>query len=406
MKAFFTARRASLATLALAVPAAMAFPPVIDGLNINSTEYGSALTVQRYDTGFGTDSTPGQFADRAELDAMFVTNDEDNLYIGVSGNLQRNGNCMVVFIDSNGASVGANFLLFKDFGVPVAGLPRYLAGDEGGNSGFDNMIFDLGFAPDFVIGMSGGSPVASETATYQLVNLTTLADNFGPNPLGHTNEVLGLLTQGDPDASGPAGTLGEFLNSDADGILASFDNSETNGVGSGSCGAPGSAVTTFDPLTQTAGFEYSIPLAKLGVSEGDEICVFAAISNENGFISNQILPPPATETNFACIGDRSAGTITFDFGTLSGDQYVCYTLAAPPTCPNPQVGCDRSDLFPAGGDCIVNLGDLGQLLANYQPGVGGKTRAQGDIFPLGGGDGIVDLGDLGQVLSDFNTNCQ
>ncbi len=88
------------------------------------------------------------------------------------------------------------------------------------------------------------------------------------------------------------------------------------------------------------------------------------------------------------------------------DDFIWVLTPEPTGCPNNLPGCDNSDLFPSGGDCIVNLGDLGQLLANYQPGVGGKTRDQGDIFPLSGGDGIVDLGDLGQVLSDFNTNCQ
>ncbi len=79
-----------------------------------------------------------------------------------------------------------------------------------------------------------------------------------------------------------------------------------------------------------------------------------------------------------------------------------------PSCPNNLPGCDNSDIFPAGAeDCIVNLSDLGVVLANFQVGVPGKTRAQGDIFPLGGtGDGIVDLSDLGQVLADFGTNCQ
>ena len=78
-----------------------------------------------------------------------------------------------------------------------------------------------------------------------------------------------------------------------------------------------------------------------------------------------------------------------------------------PACPNNLPGCDNSDIFPAGApDCIVNLSDLGVVLANFAPGVPGKTRDQGDIFPLAGGDGLIDLSDLGQVLTDFNTNCQ
>ena len=78
-----------------------------------------------------------------------------------------------------------------------------------------------------------------------------------------------------------------------------------------------------------------------------------------------------------------------------------------PSCPNNQPGCDNSDIFPIGGDCLVDLSDLGVVLSNFQVGVPGKTRDQGDIFPLGGtGDGFVDLSDLGQVLADFGTNCQ
>lgn len=46
------------------------------------------------------------------------------------------------------------------------------------------------------------------------------------------------------------------------------------------------------------------------------------------------------------------------------------------------------------------------VLANFAPGVSGKTRALGDILPLGRGDGFVDLSDLGQVLADFGTDCR
>lgn len=76
-----------------------------------------------------------------------------------------------------------------------------------------------------------------------------------------------------------------------------------------------------------------------------------------------------------------------------------------PTCPVQLPGCVNSDIAPPGGDCVVNLADLGALLSNYAPGVPGKTREQGDVFPPGG-DGIVDLADLGQMLSDFNTDCR
>lgn len=87
---------------------------------------------------------------------------------------------------------------------------------------------------------------------------------------------------------------------------------------------------------------------------------------------------------------------------------VSDSLGGPTGCPNdPSMKCAHSDIFPAGGgDCQVNLSDLGVVLSNYAPGVPGKTRDQGDIFPIGAGNGIVDLSDLGQVLSDFNTDCR
>lgn len=75
-------------------------------------------------------------------------------------------------------------------------------------------------------------------------------------------------------------------------------------------------------------------------------------------------------------------------------------------CPNNHPGCDHSDIFPVGGDCVVDLSDLGVVLANFAPGIPGKMRNQGDIFPLSGGDGFVDLSDLGQVLADFGTDCR
>ncbi len=219
---------------------------------------------------------------------------------------------------------------------------------------------------------------------------------------------MGLATAGNLTASGSAGTLGTFLNSNSLGIKAAGDNSETLGVDGGPCGAPGA-----DPAapgaaaSQTKGFEFSVPLSLMGLTAGEQVCLMAVISSENGYISNQVVPSAQTEATFACITDRMMGTVTYDFNTVSGNQYACYTITAG-GCPNdPSMKCAHSDIFPAGGgDCQVNLSDLGVVLSNYSTSVGGKTRDQGDIFPLTGGDGFVNLSDLGQILSDFNADCR
>ena len=86
-------------------------------------------------------------------------------------------------------------------------------------------------------------------------------------------------------------------------------------------------------------------------------------------------------------------------------------------CPNFQVACAVADLNPApglpfgGGDCVVDLGDLSVLLANFGA-TSGATFAAGDIDPplnldtLAVGDGDVDLADLSRLLAAFGTDCR
>ncbi len=393
----------------LAMPL-LAAPPVVDGQSITSTVYGTALAVQRFQTGFGNDTDSGQFGFGNELDALFATNDADNLYIGLSGNQENNGNCVVVFIDVNGAGSGANFLFTTTIvGEPIPGLPRYLAGDSGGSRGFDNIQFDTNFGPDYAIGWSGGSPVGSQTRTYFLVNWT----EFDPVSGGedHTNEIAGLVTAGNPTASvATPGTLGSFLQTSSLGIRVSADNSNVDGVEGTSPPDFIPQLTGEDPLSATKGFEMAIPLSLLGVGVDDQVCLFAVVSSSNGYISNQLLPTDTTATTFTNIGDRNLGQTTLDFNTIAGDQFVCYTIVEPPGCPSGlPTDCDTDIVGNTPADppnCMVDLTDLSVLLVNF--GTGGNTFNDGDVHPavLGGTpDGDVDLDDLSQMLVDFGRNC-
>lgn len=372
----------------------------IDGQNIQ-TDFGAGnlLATQRFLTQFGDDTDPGQFGFGSELNQLYATNDDDYLYIGLTGNLENNGNCIAIFIDADGSGAGANYLQTRDFGTPIGDLPRYLSG-SGSDPGFDNILFDGAFWPDFVLGWSGGSPVGSQTRTYYAVNWTTLADNNGPDPLAHDNEVAGVMTAGDPDASGPNGTLGSFLQTSVLAIFAAADNSGVDGVSGGNCAVDDPNCVGFgvDPGTATTGFEAAVPLNLLGVGIGDTVCVFAIVSSPSGYISNQMLPPPATELIFNNIGFRNGGVDTLDFDTnISGDQFACYTLVAAPGCPNP--GCEDGDLD---GDCVVGLADLSQLLTAYGACVGDPGYdAAADID----GSGCVDLADLSALLTQFGSDC-
>lgn len=366
---------------------ALAAPPTVDG-SISAVEYGAAITSQRFQTQFGDDNSGDQFGFGSELDQMFVTNDADNLYVGLTGNLQNNGNAMMLFIDVDGDASGAHLLRTRFLSAPIAGLPRFLTGD-GGNSGLDHLIFDTGFAPDYLLGWSGGSPLGSQTRNYYLLNWTDLDPVSGGT--NHMNTIAGLMTSGDPTASGSSGTLGTFLSSGSTGILGAADNSNVDGV------EGGNGLWTVDPATATTGFEFAIPLALLGVGVDDSVCMMAMVSGDNGWMSNQFLP---TDTAASTLSNLERPPYNFNEPNgMTGDQFICYTIVAGGGCPNP--GCELADI---NGSCTVDLGDLAILLSNFGT-LSGATFADGDIEPPAGPDGDVDLGDLSLMLANFGQDC-
>jgi hypothetical protein len=383
--------------------------PFVDGKNIPG-EFGAGglLATQRFQTGFGDDTGGNQWGWGSELDQLYVTNDDTYLYVGLTGNLENNGNSMVVFFDVDGGATGANTLYTKSFGVPIQDQPRFFFGDDDpGHPGFDNIQFDAGFAANYAMGWTGGSPLGSQTRSYYLVNWTTLDPNdFGE---GHTNQVAGMMTAGDHDAAGSPGELGDFLATASLGILGGADNSGVAGV-EGWTPDPNDPndicpnVAVEDPNSQLTGFEFAIPLSLLGVGQGDSVCLFAIVSSSDGWFSNQLLPPGQTETEFCNIGNGSGGTVLRDFTAVSGNQYACYTIVADQTCPNPGSSGKFCSADIEGNNCVVNLSDLAELLGAYGtcPGEGGYNP---DADLTDDGDPCIGLSDLAELLGQYNDDC-
>ena len=367
-------RIASGLAATLLLPAlALAGTPTIDG-TFGPGEWPTPVATQVYATAFGDHTNMGQFGGGSELDALHLDNDADNLYIGITGNLENNGNCIVIFLDTDGAAGGSNILITREgfgLGDPVPGLPRYLTGDAGEGDGLNFLTFDAGFNPDYVFGFSGGSPRGVQLTTFYLANLTTIE----PDPNNQVNTVLGLATAGNPTASGATpGSLSNFFpGSNPGGILFSANNLNVAGVE----GAGGGPIAMNDPLTATTGFEIAIPLASLGLADGSDVCVFAAVSGADGFLSNQILPTvPSDGVN----GRDNFGLPPVDFELdVPGQQFVCYTVA---------VSACVGDLT---GDGRTDLSDLGVLFGCWQTPCGDLT-----------GDNNTDLADLGVLFGDWN----
>ncbi len=100
---------------------------------------------------------------------------------------------------------------------------------------------------------------------------------------------------------------------------------------------------------------------------------------------------------YNCVVTGSCGSATSDSASLR---------LTTPGCPNAQLGCNVADIYPENGDCVIDLHDLGIVLTNYAPTVTGRTRAEGDLFPIDGGDGVVNLNDLGVVLAAYGLDCR
>jgi subtilisin-like proprotein convertase family protein len=266
--------------------------PPIDGRNIPTHYSGFPSATQDNPTGFG-DATPPSTADTegSELDRMYIRNDATKLYIGITGNTERDDvldNTIVVFID-------------VDAGATPTALNT--SGFTGGSLGLKNLSgVTLDFDPDYALAFwnTGTTPHAV------LHNLANATD---------AGTVLTLGTQFAIDDTNLAGVNGEPANDPL--------QQQTNAT------------------TATKGLEFSIDLAPLGLVSTSTIRVQALLINGAGYISNQSLPPlNPTAGNagggVACVGIHNpAGDppVVIDFGTFTGNQFAAVTLSGSGTAP-------------------------------------------------------------------------
>ncbi|HEY1662817.1 MAG TPA: hypothetical protein VGI03_10400, partial [Verrucomicrobiae bacterium] len=83
----------------------------VDGTLNYSEGYGSPLTTQTINTGFGDNGsdTSGRSSGGSELDAVYGVVDNGYLYLFIAGNVEANGNNINVFI-ADGQSGGQQVL--------------------------------------------------------------------------------------------------------------------------------------------------------------------------------------------------------------------------------------------------------------------------------------------------------
>ena len=107
---------------------------------------------------------------------------------------------------------------------------------------------------------------------------------------------------------------------------------------------------------------------------------------------------------------------TYRFCGWNIDDVEIWGVAAVEGCPNAGGSGNycAADVYPNNGDgawnyaddgdCVIDMGDLGELLPNYGV-TSGMTREDGDVYPVPAGDGAVDMSDLGELLAQYGDDC-
>ncbi len=267
------------------------------------SNYGSALSTQTCETGFGdaTNGNVGCPTSGSELDQAFGVIRDGVLYLTLAGNLQDNNNKLLIFFDST-AGAGQNVLRGDNGSTSDLGRLGLNGGDL--NNGGPGLTFDSSFSPDYCIGVNLGN-----------AGCTLFVDSYTL-----PTSAAGVKTfRGSNTTPGGTGTLSGGTN--PNGVRATINNSNTAGVTNASAAGAGSVVK---------GVELAIPLAEIGAPTGAvSVSAMIAGSNYQG-LSNQVLGPlPAGSTNFNDGSYRN-------FSTVAGNQFFTVpVLNSAPSIANP-----------------------------------------------------------------------
>jgi hypothetical protein len=391
---------------------AQAAAPTVDGMDI-AAKYGAPalLAVQANRTGFGKSELRFE-GTGSEMNQMWVGQDGTNLRIGITGNLQTNGNAFIVLIDVDSIATGQNPLQTELCGGPpfalqglgaqldinTNGTPGVPADDFNERTGMTGVTLDAGFAPDY--GITIDLFEANEyVSLYKLLNTPNADVSPFDDPGTGGDDMLDVFTTrcyvgtnnvntGPPALTGGGdgfpSIAGGYAINECDQYTigaweAKFDDTNTDGV------------TDTDASGATAavkGLEISLPLSDLGLTSTSIIRVGALVSaGGGGFVSNQFLPSlPATTGNFGGPYPHLdlTGSPAYD-----GDQFATIDLSTAPLA-----GITVDGLLTEAGYNVTTLVGVQQAPTQY----GDQTTSGGlEFVPKSELDALYATNDAGNL---------
>jgi len=274
--------------------------PTIDG-SLDAAIYGTAVSVQTQDTSFGNAGNGSVLSDGGELDALYIDNDGTNLYLMVTGNIEGNGNILLVAIDSVPETGGSDGVF-----AGIDGADGYF-NTNGTGTGIGGTTFPTGFNLDYLLAYKVFDDGGDSDLDWRYQD----ADVFAGTP---STTAFGNFDTG--ASTNPAIDTGSAT------IQMAYDGSNTAGVDGAPSGGP--YTTSGNPGAVTTGVELVIPLSLLGSSApgpNEDLNIICAYTSGNGdFWSNQTLPPWSAQSG----SDHLATDPDLD---ASGIGFVTYTLS-------------------------------------------------------------------------------
>jgi len=253
--------------------AAMAYGQITGNLGTTPISYGSALSVQTINTGFGNSPGGGDATGGSELDAGYGTITGGSLYLFLSGDFENNGNHLNVFIGSSDVA-GQNTLSIS----------------SSTEANMNGSVFSPGFSPNYMID-------ANDYAG------TLYTDGFSlPNGGTATQAYLGGV---------PSNGSGVYAADNLGPFTLALDNTRASTMGTAGqalSGATSGAATT-------TGLELQIPLSTIGNPAGAVMVMADINGGGDGYLSNQFLPGLP-------VGSGNLGTPGFNFGSTPGEYFT------------------------------------------------------------------------------------
>jgi len=228
--------------------------------------YGSPLSVQTINTGFGNSPGGGDAVGGSELDAGYGVITGGNLFLFLSGDFENNGNHLNVFIGSSD--------------VPGQNTLNISPSTEANMNG---SVFSPGFSPNYMIDANDYAGV---------VYIDGFSLPFGGQA---SQSYLGNI----PGSGGiyAAQNMGPFT------LALNNTHASTMGTaGAALSGATSGAATT-------TGLELQIPLSTIGNPAGAVMVMADINGGGDGYLSNQFLPGlPVGSGNLATPGFNFSST--------------------------------------------------------------------------------------------------